>query len=50
MINSRKFIQAGVILATLPKQMVLASGRLFRNTFQVPTLETDKKSWHRCLF
>ncbi|SFV67200.1 Multicopper oxidase [hydrothermal vent metagenome] len=43
MISRRRFIQAGLVLATLPKQMVLASGRFFRNTFQVPKLETGKR-------
>ena len=43
MINRRQFIQAGVILATLPKQLVLASARLFTNRFQVPNLEVGKR-------
>ncbi len=43
MISRRKFIQAGVILATFPKQIVLAGRRLFRNNFQVPTLEMGRR-------
>lgn len=43
MISRRKFIQAGLILAALPKQMALASGRLFGNHFQVPKLELGQR-------
>jgi blue copper oxidase len=43
MISRRRFIQAGLALIALPKQMVLASRRLFKNRFQVPMLETGKR-------
>ncbi len=43
MISRRRFIQVGLALIALPKQMVLASGRLFKNRFQVPMLETGKR-------
>jgi bilirubin oxidase len=43
MISRRQFIQAGLVLAALPQQIVLASRRLFNNNFQVPTLETGNR-------
>ncbi|WP_201341661.1 multicopper oxidase family protein [Abyssogena phaseoliformis symbiont] len=43
MISRRRFLQASLALITLPKQMVLASGRLFKNRFQVLILETGKR-------
>ncbi len=43
MISRRRFIQAGLTLMALPKQIVLAGGRLFKKRFQVPVLETGKR-------
>ncbi len=43
MISRRRFVQAGLALIALPKQIVLASRRLFKNRFQVPMLETGKR-------
>ncbi|CAC9495384.1 Multicopper oxidase [uncultured Gammaproteobacteria bacterium] len=43
MISRRSFIQAGLVLAALPKQIVWASGKVFRNTFRVPKLELGRR-------
>ena len=43
MISRRRFIQTGLVLAALPKQMVWASAKVFRNTFRVPKLELGKR-------
>lgn len=43
MIRKRRFLQAGLALMALPKQIVLPSRRLFKNRFQVPILETGKR-------
>ncbi|MDC9714248.1 MAG: multicopper oxidase domain-containing protein [Gammaproteobacteria bacterium] len=43
MISRRKFIQAGLVLAALPKQIAWASSKVFRNTFRAPKLELGKR-------
>jgi bilirubin oxidase len=43
MISRRRFIQTGLVLVALPKQMVWASAKVFRNTFRVPKLELGKR-------
>lgn len=43
MVSRRQFIQSILVLCAVPKQVVLASSRLFQNNFQVPPLEMGKR-------
>ncbi|SMM99675.1 Multicopper oxidase [uncultured Candidatus Thioglobus sp.] len=43
MISRRRFIQAGLAVLVLPKSMVYAAYKPFRNNFQVPALAQSKR-------